>query len=272
MSFPALTIIGERINSSRQGIARAIEDKDEEFIQREARMQREAGAAYLDVNAGTFPGREAEYLPWLVRAVRACVDAPLSLDSSDPKALEAALRECHGAPLINSISLEKEKMDAILPLVLERRCGVIAQTLESGHVPDGARERLDIAIRLADALTGAGIMPENIYIDPVVEPVSMDNKAGAETLEAFGAIRERLPDVHILCGVGNVSFQLPRRSLLDRTFLAMAMAAGADAAIIDPCNNDIMTSVAAAETLLGRDEFCMRYISAHREGTLGTTE
>jgi len=234
MSFPALTIIGERINSSRQGIARAIEDKDEKFIQREARMQREAGAAYLDVNAGTFPGKEAEYLPWLVRAVRACVDAPLSLDSSDPKALEAALRECHGAPLINSISLEKEKMDAILPLVLERRCGVIAQTLESG--------------------------------------VSMDNKAGAETLEAFGAIRERLPDVHILCGVGNVSFQLPRRSLLDRTFLAMAMAAGADAAIIDPCNNDIMTSVAAAETLLGRDEFCMRYISAHREGTLGTTE
>ena len=101
---------------------------------------------------------------------------------------------------------------------------------------------------------------------------SMAGDAGVETLKAFAEIRNRIPNIHILCGVGNVSSQFPGRSLLDRTFLPMAMAAGADTAIIDPCNNDIMASVAAAEALLGRDEFCMRYIAARREGRLAGKE
>ena len=272
MSPPALTIIGERINASRTSIARAIDDGDEAVIQQEAGMQLDAGANFLDVNAGTYPDREAEILAWLVRTIQLALDAPLSIDTTNPDALKVALETHQGKPLINSISLERERMDALLPLVREHSCAVIAQTIESGHIPVTAEERVDIAVQLVDVLVKAGLDAEDIYIDPVLQPVSMAGNAGMETLKAFAKIRNRLPNIHILCGVGNVSFQLPGRSLLDRTFLPMAMAAGADTAIIDPCNNDIMASVAAAEALLGRDEFCMRYITAHREGKLADKE
>ena len=265
MNPPALTIIGERINASRKSIARAIDAADNTLISEEARIQFEAGADFLDVNAGTYPDKEAEILAWLVRASQAVVSTPLSIDTSSPDALRAALEAHRGKALVNSISLEKEKMETVLPLIREHSCAVIAQTIESRRIPTEAQERVDIAMRLVDALTGAGIEPEDIYIDPLVRPVSMIGDAGVETLKAFSDIRARLPEVHIICGVGNVSFQLPGRSLLDQTFLAMAMAGGADAAIIDPLNSDIMASVAAAEALLGKDEFCMRYIAAHRE-------
>ncbi len=268
MNPPALTIIGERVNASRKSIARAIDAGDDEFIGEEARIQVEAGANFLDVNAGTYPDREAEILAWLVRAAQAAVPAPLSIDTSSADALEAALEAHRGKPLVNSITLEKERMETVLPLIREHSCAAIAQTLESGRIPTKARERVDIAARLVDALTGAGMAPQDIYVDPLVRPVSTIGDAGVETLKAFSGIRARLPEVHIICGVGNVSFQLPGRPLLDQTFLAMAMAAGADAAIIDPCNSDIMASVAAAEALLGKDEFCMRYITAHRKGKL----
>jgi 5-methyltetrahydrofolate--homocysteine methyltransferase len=270
MSLPSLTIIGERINSSRKTIARAIDERDEEFIRREARMQLEAGATFLDVNAGTYPDREAEILSWLARTAQASPktsrEAALSIDSANPAVLKAALEVNRGRALINSITLERKNMDAILPLALEHSSAVIAQTLESGQMPSLAQDKADIAFRLFDTLTKAGIEAADIYIDPVVQPVSMVAEAGVETLRAFSMIRKQLPDVHLLCGVGNVSFQLPGRTLLDRTFLPMAIAAGADTAIIDPCNRDIMASVAAAEALLGKDDFCMRYITAHRSG------
>jgi len=269
MSFPALTIIGERVNSSRKSIARAIDDRDERLIREEARIQVEAGADFVDVNAGTYPGEEADILEWLVRTIQAAVDAPLSLDTTNPEALRAALKAHRGKPLINSITLEEERVDNVLPLILEGPCRVIAQTLDSARIPAEVEEKVEIAVRLVDMLLEAGLEPGDIYIDPLVQPVSMSGDAGTGTLRAFSEIKARLPSVHVLCGVGNVSFQLPARSLLDRTFLAMAMAAGADTAIIDPCNNDIMASVRAAEALLGADEFCMRYIAAHREGRLG---
>jgi 5-methyltetrahydrofolate--homocysteine methyltransferase len=269
---PALTIIGERINSSRSCIARAIENKDEAFIQQEARLQHEAGADFIDVNAGTFVDRETEYLPWLVRTVQAAVDVPLSLDSADPHALKAALKEHRGTPIINSITLAKERMESVLPLALEYSCAIIALTADSTRMPEDTEKRVDIAIRLIDALIEAGVSPGKIYVDPVVQPVSLIPHAGAEILKAFAMIRAARPDIHLLCGVGNISFKLPQRTMLESAFLGMAMAAGVDTAIIDPCNNDIMKSVAAAEALLGRDDFCIRYITAHREGRLGTEQ
>lgn len=268
MDFSGLTIIGERINSSRKRIARAIEDKEEAFIQQEARIQHEAGAAYIDVNAGTFVGREAEHLSWLVRTVQAAVDTPLCLDSSDPDALKAALREHRGTPIINSVTLEPRRMDAVVPLVQKYSCGVVAMTVESRRVPAEAEEKFDIAVRLIEALTDAGIKAEDIYVDPVVQPVSVPGAAGAETLGAYSKIHVHLPDVHLLCGLANVSFRLPNRTLLNAVYLAMAMAAGIDSVIIDPCAGALTATLAAAGALLGTDEFCMRYINAHREGKL----
>ena len=268
MIFPALTIIGERINSSRSSIARAIENRDEAFIQQEARLQHEAGADYIDVNAGTFLNDEPECLSWLVRTVQAAVDAPLSLDSPDPLALKAALREHRGTAIINSITFERERMEAMVPLILEYSCGVIGLAIDSIQIPVEAEKKCDIASRLVEALTAAGVKPESIYIDPVVQPVSVVGNEGVETLKAVSMIRAHLPDVHVVCGIRNVSFQLPDRSLIDAIFLPMAMAAGIDTAFANPCDSATIRALTAAEALLGTDDFCIRYIRAYREGNL----
>jgi len=269
VTFPALTIIGERINSSRKSIARAIEAKDESYIRHEARIQHEAGADYIDVNAGTFLGKETEYLPWLVTTVQAAVDSPLFLDSTDPEALKAALQAHRGKPVLNSVTLESSRMDAVVPLALEYSCGVVALLVDSVRIPSEANEKLDLAVRLVNALTGAGIKHGDIYIDPVIQPLGVAGDAGVEMLKAFSMIRAQIPDAHVLCGLRNISFNLPHRHLLDMTFLAMAMAAGIDTAIVDPCDSDIMRLIMAAEALMGKDEYCQRYIAASREGKLG---
>jgi len=266
---PALTIVGPRINSSRKIIAQAIQEKNEALIQHEARIQHEAGAAYIDVNAGAFLEQEVEYLPWLVRTVQAAVDAPLWLDSADAEAVEAALEVHRGKAVINSITFEKQRMDAMVPLAVKHSCGIVGLTIDSIRVPTEAEKKCEIAAHMVEALTAAGIKKEDIFVDPVVMPVGVAPEAGKETLAAIPLIRAAIPGIHIVCGAGNVSFQLPNRALLEATYLAMAMAAGMDVAFLDPCNTSIMASIIAAEALLGKDEFCIRYISAYREGKLG---
>ncbi len=268
MNARGLITIGARINSSRKTIAKAIEEKNESLVQQEARMQRDAGAAYIDVNAGAFVGKEAEYLPWLVRVVQSAVDTPLWIDSADPEAVDRALRDHRGEAVINSVTLESNRLDGLVPLAVKHSCGVVALTIDSIQVPEQAEKKLDIAVQLVERLTDAGIGQKKIFVDPVVMPVSVSPNSGKETLRAISMIRERLPDVHIVAGVGNISFQLPQRSLLEATYLVMAMAAGIDCAFVDPCNSTIMTPLTAAEALLGMDEYCIRYITAYRDGKL----
>lgn len=265
----ALTTIGERINSTRKRIARAIEERDELLIQQEARIQHEAGVDYIDVNAGIFLEKEPECLSWLVRTVQAAVDAPLSLDSPNPRAIEAALREHKGRAIINSITFEPKRMKAIVPLILEHSCKVIALAIDSVRVPLEATRKIEIGTALVEELTRAEIAIDDIYLDPVIQPVGAAGRAGVEMLAAVLGLRQRFSDVHILCGLANISYTLPHRMLLNAMFLPMAMAAGADTVIIDPCENFILSTIYAAEALLGKDEHCMRYITAYREGKLG---
>jgi 5-methyltetrahydrofolate corrinoid/iron sulfur protein methyltransferase len=264
-----LIIIGERINSTRKSIARAIEAKDAAFIQNEARLQNEAGADFIDVNAGVFLEREIEYLPWLVRTVQEAVDAPLSLDTPNPEALKAALKEHRGIPLINSITLEKQRLEGMAPLASEYHAKVIALSVDATGMPADRGRKREVGLRLVDALNRVGIKNEDIFLDPITQPVCTESMAALETTGAMAELRTLLPDVHILCGLRNISFHLPQRRLLDMLFLPLAMAAGADAAILDPCDTVIMTSVMTAEVLLGKDEYCLRYIQAHRDGWLG---
>jgi len=268
MSPDFLTIIGERINSTRKSIARAIEGGDAALIQNDARLQHEAGATFIDVNAGVFMEKEVEYLPWLVRTVQAAVDAPLSLDTPNPKALKAALKVHRGTALINSITLEEQRIEEMLPLAREYSAKVIALAVDSVGMPTVAEKKCEVALRFVETLRASGIKDEDIYLDPIVQPVCTDSRAGLETLAAMRRLHGLLPDVHILCGLRNISFHLPQRRLLDVTFLVMAMAAGADTVILDPCDTVVMASVTATKLLLGRDEYCLRYINAFREGQL----
>jgi len=261
-------IVGERINATRKRIAKALERRDEAFIQAEARKQADAGADVIDVNADARVGHEAEDLQWLVRTVQAAVDLPLCLDTASLEAHETALKAHRGQALLNSANAEPGRLDSLLPLVKEHDAELVCLTTGKAGVPQNADERVVLAHQMAEAVSKAGFPLDRIYFDPAVTAVATDGSAGRDLIEAVRRIRSEIPEAHVICGVSNVSFGLPQRGLLNRGFLAMLLASGLDAVILDPTRPGMMPTVRAAQALLGRDEFCMEYITAERQGKL----
>ena len=264
-----MLIVAERINASRKTIRVALENLDAATIVNEVRSQAEAGAHCIDLNGGTFPGREAELLCWLVDTAQSASGLPLCVDSPDPDALAAALARVKGArPMINSINLEPARFARVLPLAREHRAKLIALAQGEGVPAASAAEKLDFASRLVEQLVGAGMELDDIYVDPLVFPVGTDSASALATLSAIREIMARFPGVHTICGLSNVSHGLPARKLVNRTFLAGAIANGMDAAIIDPTDTQLMATLYAAEAVFGRDEYCINLIEAFQAGKL----
>jgi len=261
-----MLIVGELINASRKSIAGYIEGKNGAALQAVAKDQKEAGANYIDVNAGVFVDREVEYLRWLVETVQSAVEAPCCIDSPDPRAIEAALSVHKGTAMINSISLEKERYDKLLPILGGTDLKVVALCMSDEGMPETADQRLRIAERLINGLVSAKVSEENIYVDPLVQPVATNINYGKEFLGAVTRIRREFKGVHTMCGLSNVSFGLPERKFLNQIFMVMAIASGLDGAIVNPLDKKMMAAILAAETLIGRDNFCMNYLRAYRSG------
>ncbi|MGQ9780195.1 MAG: methyltetrahydrofolate cobalamin methyltransferase [Bacillota bacterium] len=263
-----MLVIGERINTSRKAMAPAVAARDAAFIQAEARSQVEAGANLVDVNCGTFVEEEPELLAWLVETVQAAVEAPLCLDSPNPVALKNALPLHKGRAMINSITAEKERWEKVLPLVLEYNARVIALTMDDRGMPETAEERLKVAAWLVENLVKHGVKEDDIFIDPLVRPVSTGSHYAVVVYETIRRVKEEFPGVHTVCGLSNVSFGLPARKLINQAFLVQTMAAGLDTVILDPLDKRLMSLLYAGELLLGRDEYAAGYLSAFREGRL----
>jgi 5-methyltetrahydrofolate corrinoid/iron sulfur protein methyltransferase len=262
-----MLVIGELINATRKKVGAAVEKRDADFIRGLALRQAEAGADILDVNGGV-PGREVESLEWLIGVVQEVTDLPLSIDSSDPQAVRHAIPLCKQRPLVNSITDAPECSDVLLPVLKEHKPRVIALCMSAAGTPSGVEDRLQTASRLVDRLTGAGLELDDIFIDPCVIPISTGPENGPAVLDAIGCIVKRFPGVHTSVGLSNVSFGVPLRKLVNQTFLMLLLSRGLDAAILDPCDRQLMANVAAAEALLGRDEFCVQYLRAFRAGKL----
>ena len=263
-----MIIVGEKINTSRKSVAEAVEKGDAEFIVQLARDQVDAGADYVDVNAGTFVDAETERLCWLVETIQGELSVPLCLDSPNPKALSQAMELHKGEPMINSISLEADRFDALLPVVLSRPCHVVGLCMSRTSMPVTVEERMDVGTELIGKLTDAGVPIERIYVDPLIQPVSVDTRMGDAALGAIRGISESFPGVNTICGLSNISFGLPCRKLINRSFLALAIANGLSAAIIDPTDKELMSLLTSAEMLLGRDEYCEKYIDAFQNDKL----
>lgn len=263
-----MIIIGELINSTRTSIKKAIEEKDARYIQDIARKQAEHGADYIDVNAGAFVYDEVEYLVWLTETVQDAVDKPLALDSPRAEALREALKVHRGTPLINSITAEKQRYEEIVPLVKEYKAKVLALCMSDAGMPETSAERLQVAEQLMADLERDGVAPENVFFDPLIKPISVDGEYGFQALETIAGIAGWNKGVHITCGLSNISFGLPHRALLNRTFLVMAMERGLDSALIDPLDREIIKSIKTAEVLLNRDAYGMEYLKASRAGLL----
>jgi 5-methyltetrahydrofolate--homocysteine methyltransferase len=264
-----MIVIGELINGTRRPIAEAIAKRDREFIADLAKRQEAAGADYIDCNAGTTGEKEVDDLVWLVEVVQEGVRIPISLDSPNPMALGRALEIYSGPPpLINSVTAEKERIEQVVPLVQQSGASVIALLLGDAGMPADAAQRMANADVLVGNLLDAGIEPTRVFIDPVVVPLGTDHNAGTWVLDTIVALRQDFGDCHITGGISNVSYGLPNRRLLNRVFAVMCVARGLDSAVIDPLDRELMAALIAAESLAGRDEWCMNYLHAYRQGLL----
>ncbi len=263
-----MIVIGERINTSRKPINEALEKRDKAFLQEEARKQEAAGAAYIDVNCGSRLNTEYDDFLWLLEIVQEAVTVPLSLDSPSAKVLEAGLKNVQKKPLINSITLEKERFNEVAPILEGNRAEIIALCMDDSGIPNATERIVENATALVERLEGLGLERSSIFVDPLIQPLSVDTENGNTALRAIERIMKDLAGVHTTCGLSNVSYGLPERFLVNRTFIVCAMASGLDSAIIDPLDKKMMTNVLTAEMILGRDEYCSEFIDAMREGRL----
>jgi cobalamin-dependent methionine synthase I len=263
-----MLIVGERINTTRKSIDAAVEARNAEFIRDEAIKQSEAGADLIDVNAGTRLKTEVADMEWLVNVAQEAIDTRLCIDSPNPAAIEAGLKLAKQKALVNSITGEEERIKAIMPMVKEYGASVVALTMDEAGMPKTGEDRHQIACKIIDMISEYNIPMDDIYFDPLVEPVGSNPQQGLAVLEGIKLIRSSFPDAHIICGLSNISFGLPDRRLLNRTFLAMAMSAGIDAAIMDPTHKPLMSILMASCAILAQDEFCLQYIRTWREGNL----
>jgi 5-methyltetrahydrofolate--homocysteine methyltransferase len=261
-----MLIIGEKINGTLKKTAAAIAARDVDFIQDLARKQVQAGADYLDVNAGTGSGQEPADLVWLVETVQNTVDVPLCLDSANPVALKSGMECVRQTPMVNSISGESSRLAGILPLVAQQGSPVVALLLDDSGIPPDVKSRLAIGRQILERTRQAGVPDEKLYIDPLAMAISTKTEGAVVALETMHTLRNEYPEIKFSIGLSNISFGLPARTLINQAFLAQLLAAGLDAAIINPMEQGLINMLYTTELILGRDRFCRKYTTAFRTG------
>lgn len=259
-----VAIIGERINPTGKKVySQELHEGKVAYIRREAMEQVQAGATLLDVNVGAPGVDEPAAMERAVFCASGAASVPLVLDSSSPLALERGLKAADGKVLINSVSGEAKSLRRVLPLAKKYGAAVIGLTLDNKGIPDTAEQRLAIARRIRNAARRHGIPDRDIIIDCLTLTVSAEQKRAAETLRTIRLVKEKLGLATVL-GVSNISFGLPQRPLISSAFFAMAMAAGLDAAIINPKEKAMMDAWRSAMVLLNLDSQAAGYIEAYR--------
>ena len=260
-----VVIIGERINpTGRKKLAAALQAGDMSVVQDDARRQTEAGALVLDVNVGVSGGDEVDLMHRAMAAVRQVSDAPLCIDSANPKVLAAGLKAYEGKALVNSVNGEEAKLSEVLPLVAEHKAAVVALTMDDAGIPMDVDTRLRIAEKIIKRAETLGIPAEDVIIDPLAMSVASDDQAGLAALQALTRIRDEF-GVNQTIGASNISFGLPDRRAVNTVFLAMAVNCGLTCPITDPTVWEIRRTLLLADLLSGRDEFAMNFITAYRE-------
>ena len=265
-----MLMIGEKINGTRKSVAKAIQNRDENFILELARRQFEAGAKYLDVNAGTLPDREPDDMVWLVKLAQAAApEAVICLDSANPESLRAGLAVCEKTPMINSLSGEKARLEGVLPLAAEHGTELVVLGLDDKGIPVTTEERVNIIRGLITRCRDSGLPDEKLYVDPLVLSIATGTNNGQVTLDTMVAVKTEYPKVHLTCGHSNISFGMPLRSVINQAFMVLTVQAGLDSAIVDPENRDLVGMMLAAEALMGLDRHCMTFNKAVRAGKIG---
>lgn len=258
-------IIGERINpTGRKILAEEMKNGDYSRVENDALAQVAAGARMLDVNAGIPLANEPRILAESIKLVQSITDVPLSIDSSIIAALEAGLEVYQGKPLLNSVTGEEERLEAVLPLVAKYKCAVVAISNDEAGISENPDERFDVAKKIIERAADHGIHHSDIVVDPLVMPVGAVNSAGCQVLHLIKRLREEL-NVNTTCGASNFSFGIPNRKGMDGHFLSTAIGAGLTSAITNPLHEEVMQGVMAGDVVMGHDNNCARWLKKYRD-------
>jgi 5-methyltetrahydrofolate--homocysteine methyltransferase len=262
-------IIGERINpTGRKKLAVEMAAWNFERVRADALAQVMAGARMLDVNAGIPLADEPAILAEAVRVVQSVVDVPLSIDSSIVKALESGLAAYQGKPLVNSVTGEEERLEAVLPLVAQYGAAVIGISNDETGISEDPNVRFAIAKKIVERAESFGIPRQDVLIDPLAMPIGAVRTAGTALFALVRRVREEL-GCNTVCGASNISFGLPDRPTLNATFLAMAIASGMTSAITNPLEEGTRRTILAADVFMGNDENCLNWLSYTRSSGAG---
>ena len=255
-----MIIIGEKLNGSIPSVAKAIAEKDADLIRERARMQAEAGATFLDVCASVEEAVEVETLKWMIDLVQEVTDTPICVDSPSAKSCVAAIPFCKRPGLINSVSLEGDKIDTIFPVIADTDWECVALLCDNDGIPDSVERRMKIFFGIMEKAKQYGIAPSRLHIDPLVVTLGTDQTALTVFADCCRRIKYEYPEIHITSGLSNISFGLPVRKNINQAFMVLAMNAGMDSAIVDPTNKNMIGMIYATNALLERDEYCLQYI------------
>lgn len=264
-----LIIIGEKINGAIPSVGKAIANKDAEFIKNLAKTQSEAGADFIDVCASVGDSIELETMKWLIDLVQEVTDIPISIDSPNARTCAEAIKFCNKPGLINSVSMEGNKIEIVFPLIADTKWQCVALLCDDTGIPKTGKKRLDVFAEIIKKAIDYNISPIRLHIDPLVQMLCTSEDGINTVTDVMKEIKTQYPNIHVIGGASNISFNLPARKLVNQAFIVLAINAGLDSAIIDPTNKDLMGMIYATDALLGNDEYCMEYIGAYRKGKFG---
>ena len=261
-----MIIIGELINGMYKDVGRAIVNKEADIIQHLAMDQVKAGASVLDVNTGPYSKNPKEDMKWLVDSIQAVVNVQLALDSTKIDVIEEGLKLVKKRAIINSTSADDDKMSKIFDLAKRYNAQVIGLTMDKSGVPNSKEKRLELAAVIVAKAMEYGINTDDLYLDPIVLPVNVAQTQGKEVLEAIREFRLLCdPAPQTTVGLSNVSQGTKARSLINRTFLAMAIANGLTSAILDPLDKELVDALITAELVLNKNIYCDSFLDAYRK-------
>ena len=271
----AIFVIGEKINATREDVARVIEERNESALADLAVSQVKAGADYVDVNVADRKSDsefEQKSMVWAVEVIERATDAPLVIDSADPNVIRAGISAIKKKPpIVNSVSGSSSSLATVLKFAMDAGSQVVALAMDDNGIPDNAEDRVKICRSIVLVAEKVGFPFEKLIFDPLVLPIGVQPQAARTTLRTLQQIKELAASASTVMGVSNVSYGLPRRGSVNQAFLSLAALAGLDYAILDPLDRQLMHSLRATEAVLGRDKHCRKYITAIRKEKKGET-
>ena len=260
-----MIIVGEKLNSSIPKTLQALINRDSEWIVNLVKTQQASGADYLDLNTALTGKNEIDDMLWLMDLVQANSNCGIMIDSPNQDVIASCIQKVEKRKtIINSITLD-DKFDALTDIAIQYGAGVVCLPLKGNAIPLTAYERYQNARMLIKKLRDKGIPDENIYVDVLAEAIATNDHAASTALKTIVLVKNGFPEIRTICGLSNVSFGLPDRMKLNSVFLSMAIQNGLDSAILDITSETVKSTLAAANALVGKDEYCINYIDHCRK-------